>query len=145
MSEPIPLTASARAVYRELLAAAEAGAACPSNDRIAAATGMTKASISSHMSQAERRGWIMVVRDGVRRRVVVLASGQSTGWGLPSGYDAELGVRRPPPPPERRDPCWHCGTRPEYAEEFGCDECRNPQRRLAAMAAPFIHPCAVVR
>jgi hypothetical protein len=32
------------------------------------------------------------------------------------------------PEPQDRDPCCYCGTRPEYAADFGCRQCK-PRKR----------------
>lgn len=154
MSEPEPLTPSERLLFHYLEAKAEAGEKCPANAAIADDLGKSALSVTAHLANLERKRWISVERGCKLRAVTIVRSGARTAGDVGPPHwryrnrtpedeaaariEAELRalVKDSPlalvePPSVMRDPCGYCGTRPEFAEQFGCRACRAPQRAVA--------------
>jgi hypothetical protein len=137
------LTRSEGRALAVLTRAAEAGAPCPSNAELAAAAEVVFASASAVLVSLGCKGRVKIERQSYNgpRRVVIVESGKATDWAMPNlprlnalarltaearalaklhGWSA--------PEPQDRDPCCYCGTRPEYAADFGCRQCK-PRKR----------------
>jgi hypothetical protein len=151
----IPQTPTERAVFDVLEAAAEAGAPCPENWQIADDAGLpiSAATASACVHYLDAKGWITVTREGGRgwRMVTIEQTGARTEMGGPAAVrrtaatnrEAES-LRREAPEPEARDACWRCGTRPQFAAEFGCPRCRHGAQAPPAPPRPLFRGRAMV-
>jgi hypothetical protein len=124
-------------VFAMLLAAAEAGAACPTNQEIADTLGiMANSRAGAVIAQLERRRLIAVERRSHMRRVTIMRVGARTAWSRPAmaitnAIDTE-GYRGPVPEHLRvmRDSCGWCGVR----ADIGCRHRRRagfPMEKIA--------------
>lgn len=127
-------------VYAAIVAAAEAGAPCPTNDELDGALGNSGShDASAVLCQIEKQGLVAVTRFGCGREVTITATGKSTApftgvrnlhWRKVAKADRPAPSKQPYRRPDRsilppveilppavfRDPCPRCGTR----ADLGC-------------------------
>ncbi|QZP06814.1 hypothetical protein [Caenibius sp. WL] len=119
-----PLSATETAIFEILVEAANVGAKCPSNTRIADRLGHSATNISNVMGTIARKGWIDIDTRTNGRIVTILSTGKVTAP-LPTPRKRIVNPVRTVPRVqakrdadiaasairiEKRDPCFNCGV-----------------------------------
>lgn len=108
------LCAKDEQVFRQVVKAARAGKACPTNFKLADMLGWSTPSTASEaLHRLERSGLVQVERHSTTRIVTIVETGESTTRPIPKArryHKAEHKVVNPPEP-VKRDPCFRCGVR----------------------------------
>lgn len=141
MSRPEGISARAHVVLEMVIAAAEAGAVCPSNTEFA--DHINDSYAGEYLALLERRGLVRVDRGRGVRVVTINATGKSTAWApfhpnqgkrAPGAKDMRGAGYRGDPPAHllvSRDPCPRCGVR----SNVGCRHSRAPLVSAPAIRA----------
>lgn len=119
------MTPNQSALFRVIEACAAAGEVLPAGPILAERAGLLITSVGSAIYQLQDQGVISIENVGHGKRVVtIIATGAETatpeGCSKAPAIDTTSAIVAASPPPPR-DPCWHCGVRPDV----GCEHLRR--------------------